>query len=127
MFLALDNPSVRGITILGGEPMEPENQAALLPFLLEFKSRFHDKTLWIYTGNTIEELLGNHRNHTPETEEILSLVDVLVDGRYDEKKHSLGLRFRGSENQRVIDMNRTRAEGKIILLGLEDKRYENQN
>jgi anaerobic ribonucleoside-triphosphate reductase activating protein len=107
--------------------MEPENQERLLPFLLEFKSRFPNKTIWLYTGNTLEELLGNHRNHTAQTEKILSLVAVLVDGRYDEKRHSLGLRFRGSENQRVIDMNRTRAEGKIILLGIEDRTYENQN
>ena len=129
IFSALDNPSVRGLTILGGEPMEPENQAALRPFLLRFKSRFPDKTLWIYTGNTLEELQGNHRNHTGETDEILSLVDVLVDGRYDEKKHSLGLRFRGSENQRVIDMNRTRESGKVTIWAgcMEDKKYEGQN
>ena len=126
IFSALDNPSVRGLTILGGEPMEPENQAALLPFLLKFKSRFPDKTLWIYTGNTLEELQGNHRNHTGETEGILALVDVLVDGRYEAEKHSLGLRFRGSENQRVIDMNLTRESGEIVIWAgcTEDKKYE---
>jgi anaerobic ribonucleoside-triphosphate reductase activating protein len=129
IFQAVDNPSVRGLTILGGEPMEPENQAALLPFLLEFKSRFADKTLWIYTGNTLEELLGNHRNHIPETEKILSLVDVLVDGRFEEGQHSLGLRFRGSKNQRVIDMNLTREQGEIIIWAgcMEDKVYESKN
>ena len=115
IFSALANPAVRGLTILGGEPMEPENQEALLPFLLRFKARFPDKTLWLYTGNTLEELMGDHRNHTENTEEILALVDILVDGRYDEKKYSLGLRFRGSENQRVIDMNRTRRAGKITI------------
>ena len=112
---ALENPAVRGLTILGGEPMEPENQEALLPFLLRFKERFPDKTLWLYTGNTLEELMGNHRNHTEKTEEILALVDILVDGRYDENLYSLGLRFRGSKNQRVIDMNRTRRAGEITI------------
>ena len=115
IFSALENPAVRGLTILGGEPMEPENQEALLPFLLRFKECFPDKTLWLYTGNTLEELMGNHRNHTEKTEEILALVDILVDGRYDEKKYSLGLRFRGSKNQRIIDMNRTRMAGEITI------------
>ena len=115
IFSALTNPAVRGLTILGGEPMEPENQEALLPFLLRFKARFPDKTLWLYTGNTLEELRGDHRNHTENTEEILALVDILVDGRYDEKKYSLGLRFRGSKNQRIIDMNRTRMAGEITI------------
>ena len=114
LFSALENPSVRGLTILGGEPMEPENQKALLPFLLEFKSRFPRKTLWLYTGNTYEELTGDHPNHTEFTEEIFSLLDILVDGRFVEKEKRIGLRFRGSANQRVIDMNKTRkarAEG----------------
>ena len=107
--------------------MEPENQVELLPFLLEFKSQFPNKTLWLYSGSTLEELIGDHRCHTESTEEILSLVDVLVDGRYIESEAALGLRFRGSKNQRVIDMNRTRAEGRVALLGIEDRIYENQN
>ena len=129
IFSALENDSVRGLTILGGEPMEPENQEALLPFLLKFKSRFPNKTIWLYTGNTLEELLGNHRNHTDKTEEILALLDVLVDGRYEESRHALGLRFRGSRNQRVIDMNLTRRKGEIVIWAgcTEDKKYENQN
>ena len=129
IFSAVDNPSVRGLTILGGEPMEPENQRDLLPFLRLFKSKFPSKTLWLYTGNTIEELTGVHRTHTEYTDEILSLVDILVDGRFVEEEKSLGLRFRGSENQRVIDMNETRRLGETVIWSgcREDKKYENQN
>lgn len=118
IFASLDNPSVRGVTILGGEPMEPENQEALLPFLRELKRRFKDKTVWLYTGNLYEELtgeMGSHPKYLSITEELLSLVDILVDGRFVEEEKSLGLRFRGSKNQRIIDMNETRKAGKITI------------
>ena len=118
IFATMDNSSVRGLTILGGEPMEPENQRELLPFLREFKSRFPDKTVWLYTGNLYEELTGEFGEHykcIECTEELLSYVDVLVDGRFVEEEKRLGLRFRGSANQRVIDMKETRAQGKIII------------
>lgn len=125
IFATLANPVVRGITILGGEPMEPENQEALLPFLREFRQRFPDRTVWLYTGNLYEELTGEHRTHTEHTEEILSLVDILVDGRFIEEEKSLGLRFRGSKNQRIIDMNLTRQSGKVTIWSgcAEDKKY----
>lgn len=126
---ALENPSVRGLTILGGEPMEPENQPEILSLLRTIKQKYPDKTVWLYTGNTYEELNCEHRTHTEHTEEILALVDILVDGRYIEEEKSLGLRFRGSKNQRVIDMNETRALGEIILWeGIkEDRHYESKN
>ena len=129
IFAAVDNPSVRGLTILGGEPMEPENQAELLPFLRRFKDKFPHKTVWIYTGNSYEQLMGEHRNHTEHTEELLSFVDILVDGRFIEEEKSLGLRFRGSENQRVIDMNQTRKNGSLTIWQgcSEDRKYENKN
>ena len=129
IFLALDNASVRGLTILGGEPMEPENQKGLLPFLLEIKSRFPQKTIWLYTGNTYEELIGNHKNHTEYTDKILSLIDILVDGRFVEEEKAIGLRFRGSKNQRIIDMKATLEHGKIVLWEgmLEDRKYESKN
>ena len=115
IFSSLENPSIRGLTILGGEPMEPENQAELLPFLREAKRRFPNKTVWLYTGNLYEELTGEHPKHLPITDELLSLVDILVDGRFIEEEKRLGLRFRGSANQRVIDMNETRKSGKITI------------
>jgi anaerobic ribonucleoside-triphosphate reductase activating protein len=112
------NPFLAGLTVLGGEPMEPENQKELLPFIREFKRRYPDKTVWLYTGNLYEELtagVGAHFKCTEDTAELLSLVDILIDGRYEEEKKSLGLRFRGSTNQRVIDMNKTRAAGEIVI------------
>lgn len=113
-----DKPFVVGLTVLGGEPMEPENQRDLLPFIREFKHRYPQKTLWVYTGNLYEELtagVGKHYKCTEDTEELLSYIDILVDGRYVEELKSLGLRFRGSSNQRVIDMNKTRELGSITL------------
>ena len=115
---ALDNPSVRGLTILGGEPMEPENQPEILSLLRACKQKYPTKTVWLYTGNLYEELtgdMGEHRTFLPITAEILSYVDVLVDGRYVEEEKSLGLRFRGSKNQRVIDMNETRRNGSVTI------------
>ena len=129
IFRTFDNPVARGITILGGEPMEPENQEGLLPFLREFKRRFPDKTVWLYTGNLYEELtgdVGSHEKALDITGELLSYVDILVDGRFIEEKKSLGLRFRGSSNQRVIDMNKTRECGEVVIWdGCSlDKSYE---
>ena len=128
IFSALASPSVRGLTVLGGEPMEPENQRELLPLLREVKTRFPDKTVWLYTGNLYEELTGaiaGHRTHTEYTEELLSYVDVLVDGRYDKTRHRLGLKFRGSDNQRIIDLVKTRQTGNIVLWAgcLDEKQY----
>ena len=128
IFKSFENPVVRGLTILGGEPMEPENQEGLLPFVREFKRRFPSKTVWLYTGNLYEELtgeLGSHPKALPITKELLSLVDILVDGRFVEEEKRLGLRFRGSANQRIIDMNKTREAGRIVIWDgvREDKSY----
>ena len=129
IMLAADNHSVRGLTILGGEPMEPENQPDVLSLLRTFKEKYPEKTVWLYTGNTYEELTGEHRTHIEHTEELLSLIDILVDGRFIEEEKALGLRFRGSRNQRIIDMNATRREGRIVSWeGIkEDRKYEGKN
>jgi anaerobic ribonucleoside-triphosphate reductase activating protein len=124
-------PSVRGLTVLGGEPMEPSNQRALLPFLREFKRRYPNKNLWLFTGNLYEELtgaLGEHPKCLDITSELLGLVDILVDGRFEEEKKQLGLRFRGSSNQRIIDMNKTRQTGEIVIWeGCKlDKKYKSE-
>ena len=130
IFKSMSVSCVRGLTILGGEPMEPENQREILPFLREFRSRFPDKNVWLFTGNLYEELtgaLGEHPKHLDITEELLSLVDILVDGRFEEEKKRLGLRFRGSSNQRIIDMKKTRETGEIVIWdGCKlDKFYDN--
>lgn len=107
---------INGLTVLGGEPMEPENQRALLPFLKKVKAAYPQKTIWLYTGFTLEELRNpDCRAHTEYTEEILKLLDVLVDGRFVEEKKNISLRFRGSENQRLIDVAATLAAGSVTL------------
>ncbi len=131
IFDALKNGSVRGVSILGGEPMEPENQADLYPFLLRLKEKFPDKTVWLYTGNLYEELtspVGTHPKATDVTVKILDLVDILVDGRFIEEEKELGLRFRGSKNQRIIDMNKTRENGTLTIWHgvAEDKSYKKE-
>mgnify|MGYP001123282581 FL=1 len=107
---------INGLTVLGGEPMEPENQRALLPFLKKVKAAYPQKTIWLYTGFTLEELRSpDCRAHTEYTEEILKLLTVLVDGRFVEEKKNISLRFRGSENQRLIDVAATLAGGSVTL------------
>ncbi len=107
---------INGLTLLGGEPFEPENQRALVPFLRRVRQAYPDKTIWAFTGNTYETLLrqGSHPR-CEVTDEMLGLVDVLVDGPFVENLHEVGLRFRGSSNQRLIDMNKTRERGQIVL------------
>ena len=112
----LEPEYISGLTLLGGEPFEPENQRVLLPFLQRVKKRFPQKTIWIYSGFTLEELekKGSYA-HCEATAPILELTDVLVDGRFIEAQKDISLRFRGSSNQRLIDLNRTRLSGDLVL------------
>lgn len=106
-----------GITILGGEPMEVVNQKVLRPFIEKFKTAMPDKTVWIYSGYTYEEITdpNNARCHSDDTDAILAMTDVLVDGRFVADLKDISLRFRGSSNQRVIDIPATRKAGAIVL------------
>lgn len=106
---------VDGITLLGGEPFEPENQRELVKLLRRIKKELPQKTVWSFSGYTYEELTGDSRAVCEVTNEMLTMLDVLVDGEFVEAKRNISLRFRGSENQRLIDMNKTRKEGKIVL------------
>ena len=103
---ALEPSFIAGLTLLGGEPMEPDNQRALVPFLRRFRVRFGaDKTLWVYTGCVLEELREKaSRWHTEVTDEFLAMTDVLVDGPFVESLKDISLQFRGSSNQRIIKM-----------------------
>jgi len=114
---ALAPAHIKGLSLLGGEPFEPDNQRALLPFLRRVRAVYPDKTIWAFSGFTYEELhtAGAHPC-CPETAELLCLLDVLVDGRYMEEYKDISLRFRGSANQRLIDLNATRRTGVISLL-----------
>ena len=100
---------IAGLSILGGEPMEPENQRALVPFIRRLRDRFGlTKTIWVYTGCVLETHLKaeGSRWRTEVTDEFLSLIDVLVDGPFVEEKKDISLKFRGSSNQRIIDMKK---------------------
>lgn len=109
---------VDGLTLLGGEPMEPENQEILVKLLREVKEKCPSKNIWCYTGFVYDrDLLPGQRKHTDVTDEILSYLDVLVDGPFQEEKRNISLAFRGSENQRILDMKATRAEGRIVWYG----------
>ena len=103
---ALKPDFIAGLTLLGGEPMEPENQRALMPFLRRIFARGKNalgKTLWVYTGCMLEELKDpSSRWHTEVTDEILSMTDVLVDGPFVEELKDISLQFRGSSNQRIL-------------------------
>lgn len=107
---------IDGITILGGEPMEPSNQEALLPFLKRVKEKYPSKTIWVFSGFTFEELKDEASYANCEyTDEILDISDVLVDGRYEEELKNITLRFRGSSNQRLIDLKKTASDGEIVI------------
>lgn len=121
IFDSIDHPWINGVTLLGGEPFEPENQRVLVPFLVMLREKFPDKTVWCYTGFTIEQILGKSepksRAATDVSNEMLSLIDVLVDGPYVESLHDISLKFRGSSNQRVIDMkNQSKAIKSCFIL-----------
>ena len=113
--LGLLEPSyINGLTLLGGDPFEPENQRALLLFLRKVHAAYPEKDIWAYTGYTWEQLIsGTHRVSLPETVEMLSLIDILVDGPFIQEKKNIRLHFRGSDNQRVIDVKRSLVSGII--------------
>lgn len=117
IFDELSKSFVDGLTLLGGDPFEPRNQKDLLPFVRKVKAQYPNKDIWAFTGFRLDdELLAEGAYpRCAETDELLSLIDVLVDGRYVEELYDISLRFRGSSNQRIIDLNETRRQGKIVL------------
>ena len=107
---------INGLTLLGGEPFEPANQRALLPLLRRVRAQLPGKTVWCYSGYTLDgELWQPSRARCEVTDELLSLLDVLVDGEFVETKKDLSLRFRGSSNQRILDVPRSLAAGQPVL------------
>ena len=108
---------INGLTLLGGEPFEPENQRVLVPFLRRVRAAYPEKNIWSFSGFTYEELTTDGTHPRCEvTDEFLSLLDVLVDGRFVEELKDISLRFRGSRNQRLIDLNASRAAGHLCFL-----------
>ncbi len=109
---------IAGLTLLGGEPMEPANQASLISLLRRVRAEMPSKNVWCYSGYTFEELTGAlpSRARCEHTDEMLSLIDVLVDGEFKEDLKDIRLRFCGSSNQRVIDVRKTLEAGEVVLL-----------
>lgn len=112
---ALRPDYIEGLSLLGGEPFEPENQPALLGLLRRVRKELPAKNVWVYSGFTLEELLGESRARTEYTNEMLSLIDVLVDGRFIYAEKDITLRFRGSRNQRILDIPATLKAGRPVL------------
>lgn len=114
----LDSSYIAGITLLGGEPLEPSNQEALLPFVRKVKEQFPDKSIWCYTGCIFNEktgLLTDVSKNTTQTQELISYFDVLVDGPFIEELKNIRLKFRGSSNQRIIDVKKTLEQRECVL------------
>ena len=106
---------INGLSLLGGEPFEPTNQKVLLPFLKRVKEKFPKKSIWCYTGYLFDdELLSESRARCEYTDEMLSLIDILVDGEFVQDLYVISLSFRGSSNQRIIDVKASLGANKII-------------
>ena len=114
---ALAPSYIRGFSVLGGEPLEPANRDTVWELLQKVKETYPEKTIWLYTGYEYEkDLLRWEAEGEQTVTGILSLIDVLVDGEFVEEKKNLRLSFRGSENQRLIDVKKTREQGQTVLL-----------
>lgn len=117
IFASCQPDYIAGLSLLGGEPMEPANQRALVTFVRNFKALYPQKTVWCYSGYTFEQLTGGEpsRARCEVTDELLGYLDVLVDGEFVQELYDISLRFRGSSNQRLLDMPRSLAAGRPVL------------
>lgn len=112
------NPRISGLSVLGGEPFEPRNQKEVLRLMRSIKQSVPDKDIWCFTGYTFEQILCSGIT-TPYADEMIKLIDVLVDGPFILEQKNLALKFRGSANQRIIDVPNSLQQGKVVLW--EDK------
>lgn len=113
----LKSPQIDGFSLLGGEPFEEENQKEVVRILETIKKEFPNKDIWCWTGYTLDKDLipSEGKKHTEYTNRILNCIDVIIDGRFIMAQRNLMLKFRGSENQRVIDLKKSLKENKIVL------------
>lgn len=113
----LNRDYIRGLSLLGGEPMEPQNQVELVNLVRRVKKEFPNKDIWCYSGYLFDhDLKSGGRAHTEYTDEILNSIDVLVDGKFVEELKDLKLKFRGSSNQRIIDVQSSLKSNQVVLL-----------
>ena len=112
----LEPDYINGLTLLGGEPFEPCNQRALLPFVKKVRELYPKKNIWAFSGFTFETLLTDGSHPRCEvTDQLLGCIDILVDGRFEIEKKNIRLKFRGSENQRILDVPQSVARGEAVL------------
>ena len=120
---ALKGDYIQGLTLLGGEPFELSNQRELVGLLRAVRQQYPQKDVWCYTGFTMDQdLVSGGCRHCEVTDEMLSMIDILVDGRFVLAKRNLMLNFRGSENQRIIDVPASLAAGQVVLSPLNEGR-----
>lgn len=118
---AMSPSHISGFTLLGGEPFEPQNQKVIVELLRKIKKAYPDKNIWCYTGYLFDrDLLGESRARCEYTDEMLSMIDVLVDGEFIVEKRNLMLNFRGSSNQRIILVQQSLKEEKVVLSELNN-------
>ena len=111
----LDKDYIAGLTLLGGEPLEPQNQKGLLPLVKKVKEKYPEKNIWCYTGFDFEkDVVGNMAINNEDTKELMNYIDVIVDGKFEEDKKDLNLKFRGSSNQRIIDVKQSLKTHQVI-------------
>lgn len=111
IFYTIDKPGIEGLSILGGEPLAPANLAEVTKLILAFRNRFGtSKTIWLYTGYAYE---------SRDIPDVFDNIDVMVDGQFIEEQKDITLLYRGSKNQRIIDMTATRASGELVLLDID--------
>ena len=124
----LDKEYIEGLSLLGGEPLEYVNQKGLVKLVKRVKEKFPSKTIWCYTGFDFErDVMGKMYKTWNETRELIDNIDVIVDGKFEIEKKNPSLRFRGSENQRLIDVKKSMASGQIIWADVEDEEIRKAN
>ena len=118
----MDHDYIAGLTLLGGEPLEKQNQEGLLPLLRKVKEKFPNKNIWCYTAYDFEkDVVGDMAKNSETTKELINYLDVVVDGKFEEDKKDIKLRFRGSSNQRILDVHETLKEHKPVNFELQPK------
>ena len=112
----LNHDYIKGLSLLGGEPLEPVNQEGLLPLVKKVKEKYPEKTIWCYTGYDLEkDIIDNMEKTNPTTKELLKYIDIIVDGKFEEELKSPKLRFRGSANQRILNVQETIKQHKPVI------------
>ena len=116
LILSMLRPShIKGLTILGGEPFDPRNQGPIVELLRQVKEKYPEKSVWAFSGYLFDHICSGRLGDWAVTKEYLSYLDVLVDGPFIEAQKNLSLRFRGSENQRLIDVPASLSKGEVVL------------